>query len=157
MPLNARRLLILGALAGAASFLTAHAQDEEAGPYDAQIQYRQALMKSIGGHVVASASLVSGKIAAPGHLKVHAAAIAGASDDVKRFFPEGSTDEDSAAKPEIWQSWDTFAKRADEMHEAALVYHRAVQSDAATSDVQASFKKLTETCKACHEDYRRKD
>jgi cytochrome c556 len=157
MPLKTHRLLILGAFVGAASFLTAHAQDEEPGPYDAQIQYRQGLMKSIGGHVVASHSLVTGKIEAPGHLKVHAAALAGVSDNVKRFFPKGSTDEDSAAKPEIWESWDTFAKRADEMHDAAVAYNHTVQSDAAMTEVQASFKKLTETCKACHDDYRKKD
>ena len=148
-------VLILG-LAGAGTW-SVQAQDEEAGPYDNEIQYRQALMKSIGGHVGASAALISGKITEPGHLKIHAAAIAGVSDNITKYFPKDSTDEDSAAKPEIWQDWTDFEKKAHDMHDAAVAYNRVVQADGSVADVRTAFKSLTDTCKACHEDYRKKD
>jgi cytochrome c556 len=150
-------VLVLG-LAGAAGVWTVQAQDEEAGPYDNEIQYRQALMKSMGGHVAASYALLTGKITAEGQLRNHAAAIAGVvSDDVTKYFPKDSTDEDSAAEPEIWKSWETFEKRAHENHDAAVAYNKVVQSGASNADALAAFKKLTETCKNCHEDYRHKD
>jgi cytochrome c556 len=156
MPARKHSLVLVLSLAATALW-SAHAQDEEEGPYDNEIAYRQALMKSIGGHVGASAALITGKIEAPGHLKVHAAAIAGVTDDVKRYFPKDSTDEDSAAKPEIWQDWADFEKKAQDMHDAAVAYNRVVQSDGSATDVRGAFKTLTDACKACHEDYRKKD
>jgi cytochrome c556 len=149
-------VLALGLIA-ASGMWSVSAQDEEEGPYDKEIQYRQALMKSIGGHVGATAALVSGRIAAPGHMKVHAAAIAGVSDDIQKFFPKDSTDEDSAAKPEIWKDWADFEKKAQDMHDAAVAYNRVVQADGSAADVRTAFKSLADSCKACHEDYRRKE
>ena len=140
-----------------AGLWTAHAQDEEEGPYANQIQYRQSLMKSIGGHVGATAALLSGRIQAEGHLKIHAAAIAGVSDDLARFFPKDSTDEDSAAKPEIWQNWDDFQEKLHDQRDAAIAYAKVVQADGSPAEVRTAFKTLTDACKACHEDYRRKD
>jgi cytochrome c556 len=134
-----------------------HAQDEEEGPYAAEIEYRQALMKSIGGHVVATAVLIGGDITAENHLKVHAAAIAGVSDDVTKYFPEDSTHEDSAAEPEIWQNWDDFVEKANAQRDAAAAYNKVVQANGGAEEVRTAFKKLTDTCKGCHEDYRHKD
>ena len=147
-------LFVCLALAGA---WTACAQDEEEGPYADQISYRQSLMQSIGGHVGATAALLSGHITAEGHLKVHAAAIAGVTDDVTKYFPKDSTDKDSAAKPEIWQNWDKFVEKAHANRDATVAYNKVVQADGSPEDVRAAFKKLTETCKGCHEDYRHKD
>lgn len=157
MPAKHRSLVFVAACLALASAWNAYAQDEEESPYANDIQYRQALMKSIGGHVGATAALLSGRIVAEGHLKVHAAAIAGVTGDVTTYFPKDSTDEDSAAKPEIWQDWDDFSEKAHAMHDAAIAYNKVVQADAGPDDVRAAFKKLTESCKACHEDYRRKD
>jgi cytochrome c556 len=135
-----------------------HAQDEEdEGPYAAEIEYRQALMKSIGGHVVATVGLISDDVTAENHLKVHAAAIAGVSDDIPKFFPKDSTHEDSAAKPEIWQNWDDFVEKADAQRDAAAAYNQVVQANGGAEEVRTAFKKLTDTCKGCHEDYRKKD
>jgi cytochrome c556 len=128
-----------------------------AGAWSVQAQDEEALMKSIGGHVGATASLISGKITAPGHLKVHAAAIAGVSEGVTKYFPKDSTDEDSAAKPEIWADWTDFEKKANDMHDAAVGYNRVVQADGSADEVRTAFKTLADACKACHEDYRKKD
>jgi len=152
-----KRSLVLVLCLAATALSSVHAQDEEEGPYDNEIGYRQALMKSIGGHVAASAALVTGKVTEPGHLKIHAAAIAGVSNDIPKYFPKDSTDEDSAAKPEIWMDWDDFEKKAHDMHDAAVAYNRVVQADGSAADVRTAFKSLTDTCKACHEDYRKKD
>jgi len=150
--------LVLALGLAATGLWSVHAQDDQEGPFDKEIQYRQAYMKAMGGHVAATAALVSGRIKTEGQLKVHAAAIGGlATDDVTHYFPKDSTDEDSAAEPEIWKSWDTFQKRAQDNRDAAIAYNKVVQANGSPEDVKAAFKKLTETCKHCHEDYRHKD
>ena len=156
MPVKKIGLASLAVCVVLAAIGNVYAQEEEEGPYAAQIEYRQALMKSIGGHVVATASLLGGDITAEGHLKVHAAAIAGVTDDVTKYFPEGSTHEDSAAKPEIWQDWDDFMEKAHANRDAAAAYNKVVQANGSAEEVRTAFKKLTDTCKGCHEDYRRK-
>lgn len=70
------------------------------------------------------------------------------------LFPEGSTGENSRAKPEIWQELEHFADDLDKAKGAA----RMVADSGAAND-EAAFRKvflqLGETCKACHEHFRK--
>lgn len=70
------------------------------------------------------------------------------------LFPEGSTTENSRAKPEIWQDLERFVGSLDKAKAAAQKV-----ADAGAANDQAGFPKaviqLGEVCKACHEDFRK--
>lgn len=70
------------------------------------------------------------------------------------LFPEGSMGENSRAKPEIWQDMERFAGNLDKAKQAA---QRVAKTGAANDE--AAFPRaviqLGETCKTCHEHFRR--
>lgn len=147
-----RPLMIMAACVVA--FASSAGADEHA---EDVIKYREALMKSLGGHIVAISQIVSGRVNPEGHLRVHAVAIAGLTGDLTEFFPEGSYDEESEAKPEIWEDWAGFEAAADKNRKATRAFLKSVESGAEGADLAASFKQLGGSCKGCHEDFRRKD
>ena len=65
-------------------------------------------------------------------------------------FPEGSLQPASEALPVIWEDWDRFAALANELEVRA---EALVSGD---GPLPARFKAVTETCTACHEDFRQK-
>ena len=78
-----------------------------------------------------------------------------ASLDLLPGFPKGSTDEDSDAKPEIWEKWSEFSEQYQDLQrESAKLAEVAAGGD--MNAAKAQFKKTAETCGGCHKPFRKK-
>lgn len=141
--------LVLGLAASGA----VHSFDEGA---EATIDYRQGLMRALGGNVAATAAIVVDGAEFRDNLLIHTRYIVDATRDIPALFPEGSDFGETDALPSIWEEAEKFAQRSQENHEAALALHEAVeQGDEAA--IMAGFRSVGQSCRACHEDFRRRD
>lgn len=120
------------------------------------IKYRQKAMSSQGGHMGAMAQIVRGKVSYPDHMKAHAVGVVGVAAHIKSMFPEGSDFGETEAKMAIWDNWADFEKAADETQEAADALVVAVDSGDEAA-IGKAFKNLGDSCKGCHEDFKKED
>lgn len=120
------------------------------------IKYRQKAMASQGGHVSAMSHIVRGKVSYTEHMKAHAVGVAGVAAHIKSMFPEGSDFGVTDAKMAIWERWSDFEKAADKAKEAADALVVAVDSGDEAA-IGNAFKTLGESCKGCHEDFKKED
>ena len=126
-------------------------------PADA-IKYRRAVMDGLSAHVSAFVLINFGKVEHQEYLKAHANALADLGAQAKVLFPAGSNTGETEALPLIWE-----AKEQDQFKKlvSALEVSSAKLKDAvAASDkpaAMAAFKALGESCKGCHDRYRKKD
>ena len=75
------------------------------------------------------------------------------SAKIPELFPEGTTGHPSEAKKEIWQNWEDFTSKADDLARAASELESAIDK-AAGDEWKAGFQNVSEACKACHKSYR---
>ena len=68
---------------------------------EVEVQYRQAVMKSIGGHMASMATILKNQVHME-DLVLHARGLAGLADIAPEIFPEGSNTEKSKALPAVW-------------------------------------------------------
>jgi len=73
---------------------------------------------------------------------------------IHELFPEGSGGGKSEALPAIWEHWDDFTAKANELGAAADTL--AVALDGGDPDWKGAFQRVSDACKACHQDYRKK-
>lgn len=130
---------------------TAHAAE----PEDI-IKYRQAFMKSVGGHMGSIAQIVRGKVDYKEDLVFHAQSIATAMRDVPKLFPDGSDFGETRALESIWDKPDDFNKAADAAKVAAEEFAIAVGGSEG-AELMGKFKNLVDGCKGCHKDFREED
>jgi len=119
-----------------------------------EIAQRQAAMKNNGEATKTLAAFVKGEAAFDGKTVAHAGyTIANNLVAFGTLLPEGSTGENTRAKPEIWQDMEGFMAAAEEASAAA----KAVAAAGEAND-EAAFKvamgELGNACGACHEKFR---
>lgn len=124
----------------------AHADDEDV------IDYRTHIMKTMGEQVAIMGMMLEGKIPSDdfvAHARVLAIAAGTAGLSFEPEVPGGD------AKPEIWDDWDDFSKRLDELAASTA----ALADLADDGGIEAAGPKVKEalTCKGCHDDYRLAD
>jgi cytochrome c556 len=73
---------------------------------------------------------------------------------IHELFPEGSGGGTSEALPAIWEHWDDFTAKADDLGKAAETLAAAL--DGGDADWKGAFQGVSDACKACHQDYRKK-
>jgi cytochrome c556 len=134
-------------LAGTAAVATA------AEPEDT-IKYRRSMMKANGGHMAASAAIVTGKVDYKGHLGDHAKALAAINKDVASLFPKDSDFGETEALEAVWKKPDEFKKRAKDAQAKSDAFAKAV-AGGDKAKTSAAFKELNDACKACHKDFRK--
>lgn len=121
------------------------------------VEYRGAVMKSLAGHAGAIVKVVKGEVPYGEHVGRHATAIAETAPVMRDIFPEGSGQDaysDSRALPAIWEKPDEFDTVVEDFVAAAEAFGEAGQSDDRQTVIKA-FKKLGDSCGACHEDFRK--
>lgn len=146
--LSAAAVLLLG------TGLTAHAA--EPGPADEIVKYRQAVMKSQGGHMAAAAAIIQGKVAFKDQLADHVKALEATTRDLNSLFPVGSDVGDTKALGEVWSNNDEFQKRAKDAQQKSAALAKAVAAGD-TQNYGARLKETLDTCKSCHKDFRKKE
>lgn len=122
---------------------------------DSVIKYRQAVMKSQGGHMTAAAEIIKGKVDFGSDLQYHAMALDASSDGLLKLFPDGSDFGDTRAKEEIWKNHSEFEKAAKNAAQAGNKFLAAVKSNDKAAIAKA-YEDLAEACKDCHKKFREK-
>jgi cytochrome c556 len=136
---------LTGALVLAGSALVASAAEGD-------IEYRQSVYSSIGGHMSAMSAILKQEVPHTVDLAVHANGIANLAPLTMHLFPEGSGDGRTKAKAAIWENPEDFAEKRQNFIDAA-----AALGDVAGADMETfvgAFRELGGTCKACHDDYK---
>jgi len=128
-----------------------------AGPANAKaiVKYRQAVMKSQGAHMAASAAIIMGKVEYKDQLAGHVNALEAMTRDIGGLFPPGTDVGKTKALKAVWTKHDDFEKHAKKAADMAAALSKAV----AAGDTQSygkHFKNLVDACKGCHEDFRKK-
>jgi cytochrome c556 len=119
------------------------------------VEYRQNLMSGQGASMAAIGDILKYKLPySTNHIAIYAKNISEYTtlipDAFKKPITAGATD----AKPEIWQNWDDFTAKAKAVEEASA----KLSAVAATGDMKAimpAVKALGDSCKACHNSYRK--
>ena len=114
---------------------------------------RMEVMKAIGGSMKTLAGMAKGEMAFDAD-KANAAVatIADQGMMVPAVFEANETDPATEALPAIWENWDDFAKKADDM----VVATKGVAEITEQGAIGAALGQIGGTCKACHDDYRKK-
>jgi cytochrome c556 len=110
--------------------------------------YRSHVMKTMGEQVAALAQIAKGKANA-GDVAAQAEVLSITASLAKvAFTPKVPGGE---AKPEVWDKWQDFSKRLDEMAAATADLAKTAKQ----GGVAAVTPKLTTLgCKGCHDEYR---
>ncbi|GIX47142.1 MAG: hypothetical protein KatS3mg131_1353 [Candidatus Tectimicrobiota bacterium] len=124
------------------------------------VSERQQLMKNQGANFKDLRDKAkAGNFAA---IAVNAQNIAFAARHIPLLFPKGSLgtpEQKSRAKPEIWQDWDGFIAATTQTRDAALALWEltkdAEKQPVSAEQVQAAIKNLAESCKGCHDKFRK--
>lgn len=130
------------ALAGTLLPISSFADDQDV------MDYRSHIMKTMGEQLGALGQITKGKAAA-GDVATQAEVLSITAGLAKvAFTPKVPGGE---AKPEVWDKWDDFSKRLDEMVAAA----NDLAKTAKQGGVAAVTPKLSSLgCKGCHDEYR---
>jgi cytochrome c556 len=73
---------------------------------------------------------------------------------IPELFPKGSTDPNSRALPAIWQDWDKFVSLAKQLEDQAQKLSAAAGAED-DEDLKSKSKKMFDTCKTCHDKFRK--
>jgi cytochrome c556 len=144
------------ALALSAATLAPPASAQFAKAEDA-IKYRQSALTVLGTHFGRLGAMANGR--AP-----YDAAVAAADADViavaarlpwHAFGPGTDTGRPTAARPEIWKEQATFKDRGEKMQAEVAKLVPAAKSGN-LDQLKAAFGPAAQSCKACHDDFRKK-
>jgi cytochrome c556 len=124
---------------------------------EAEMKYRQSVMKALGGHTSALAAIVKNEVDYADDAGAHAAGIARLANILPHVFPEGSGGPDSDSLPAVWDKPEAFDRAMQEFETAATDLARAAEKDPAPEALAPAFSQVAKSCKGCHDDFRKKD
>jgi len=144
------------AVAAAALLACGPAAAQFKSPDDA-IEYRQGALAVMGHHFGRIGAMANGKL--PFDAKA-AQADAELVLTLSRLpwpaFIDGSDKGDTNARPEIWSQPDRFKAASAKFQDAAAKLVAATAKAGKADDLKAAFGAAAETCKSCHDDFRKK-
>ena len=122
---------------------------------DSAIKYRKSVMKALGGHMGAAASIVKGEVGARHHLVAHAAAMSSIARMTGELFPKGSDKGDTRALPVIWEQPQDFAETVQALETATGELVAAARSGDG-NEIKNAFATTGKACGGCHKKFRKK-
>jgi cytochrome c556 len=145
----------VGLVVGIGSALWAPvASAQFAKPEDA-IKYRKAAYTVMGTHFGRIGAMVQGRIPFNAQQAASNAEIAEAASKLPfDAFVAGSNQGDTRAKAEIWSQPDKFKTANDNMVRAVAALNVAAKTGSLDT-IRTAFGAAGQTCKACHDDFRR--
>lgn len=120
---------------------------------EAEINYRQSVMKSVGGHMSSMGAILRGRVHSE-DLAIHANAMNELSRVVPNVFPEGSSGGKSEALPSVWEKPADFQKAMDAFVKAANGIAEAANSGD-MGKIGPAMQSLGQACKGCHDNFRK--
>ena len=124
-------------------------------PADA-IKYRKAVMSAMAGHTSAFSLINFGRVEHRDHLLAHVDALAALGTQLKVLFPAGTGTGDTDALPLIWQELEKFGQLITASEKSTAELRAAVTTGDKAATMKA-FKAVGESCKGCHDRYRKED
>ena len=148
------KLLASLALATAVTAVSAPAMAQFQKPEDA-VKYRKAAFTVMGAHFGRIGAMANGRVPFDAKMVADNAAIVETMSKLPwAGFGEGTDKGDTRAKPEIWTEQAKFKEGADKM-QAEVVKLAAAAKTGNLDNVKAAFGAVGQTCKACHDAYRK--
>ncbi len=143
-----RKLIWVGMFAVLSLFVSSQIFSQED-----DIKKRKGLMKSNSK----SAKAIKGAVKEGDFATIegNAKKIVANAGNIVALFPEGSTAKKSRAKAEIWQEWDDFKAKANDLKNAARQLANAANAKD-SEQVQVQNKAVGVACRGCHKRYRGK-
>ncbi len=124
---------------------------------DDAIEYRQGALAVMGHHFGLVGAMANGKI------PFDAKAAQANADLVVTLahlpwpaFVEGSDKGDTGARPEVWSQADKFKAAAQKLQDASVKLAAAARTATKADDLKPAFNATADTCKSCHDDFRKK-
>lgn len=144
MKLNTIIICILTAATGAAF---AHS-----GVMNPAVMARMDAMSSIGAQVKVLGQMAKGEKPFDKQAAQKAAAqIAKHASDTPALFKANESDPKSEAKPEIWENFQDFTKKSEDLADIAGELSNSLSTK---GDLTSALRRLGANCKSCHTDYR---
>ena len=146
----------LSAVLGVALALGVSAQALAVDEPENVIKYRQAVMKSIGGHMGAIAGVVKGQVSYVDDVALHAQGMNSLSKIITGAFVKGTdngSQKKTAALPKIWDDWAGFEKAAQALDTASANLVK-VAASGDRQQIAAAFGEVGKACGGCHKPYR---
>jgi cytochrome c556 len=145
------------AAVAAAAFLACGPAAAQFKSADDAIEYRQGALGVMGHHFGVIGAMAGGKL--PFDAKA-AQANADLVVTLSRLpwsaFVEGSDKGDTNARPEVWSQPDKFKAAAQKLQDAAVKLAAVAAKATKADDLKPAFGAAAETCKSCHDDFRKK-
>ena len=140
------------AAVGAVALVAAGAADE-----GDVIEYRKDVMLGMAAHLTALTELLTGEMDFDErHVEAQATSLGLNAQLVSSLFPADSEEGDTAALPGIWQRPEQFLARAEAAEREGRNLVAAAESGDREFMVQ-SLKRLADTCRNCHREFRREE
>ena len=130
-----------------------------AADFRAVITHRQGIYAVMSGHMKVLKSILFMKHPLAADINYHAKEILNAAQHHGNAFPEGSGKGKTRALPSIWKDPEGFKKVGDNLGVALseFIETTEIADMDDPEEMQAAFKNVGKACKACHDDYRKKD
>jgi cytochrome c556 len=123
-------------------------------PEDA-VKYRKAAFTVMGAHFGRIGAMANGRVPFDARVAADNAVIVETMSKLPwAAFGEGTDKGDTRAKPEIWTEQAKFKEGADKM-QAEIVKLTAATKTGNLDAVKTAFGSAGQTCKACHDAYRK--
>lgn len=122
------------------------------------IKYRQSAFTVLAQHFGTLGAMANGKMAFDADkARADAEVVALVATLPWHAFGEG-TDKgrETGARPEIWQQKDKFEQRAKDMQEAVIGKLVPAAKSGDLEQLKATFGPAAQSCKACHDDFRKR-
>lgn len=125
------------------------------GNHNDPVRYRQSGYYLIGWHFAPMAAMIKGERPMDTQdFAKHAHFVAEIAAMLPEGFANGPHKGTTDAKPEIWKNPEDFAKKMKAFQDQSAQLAQTAQGGDATQ-IKSQFLKTAETCKACHDDYRK--
>ena len=119
---------------------------------EVEAQYRQSVMKSVGGHMSAMGGILKNRVHMD-DLVLHARGLAALADIAPEVFPAGSGTQKSKALPAVWENPDAFAEAMSRFQLAAEDMATAAANED-MAQIGPAIQALGGSCKGCHDDFK---
>ena len=150
---NRWSMIAAAALAGLLASGPAAAQFKDA---EDATEYRQGAFHVMGNHFGRLGAMANGKVPYDAKAaQANADLVATLARLPWSAFVEGSASGDTNAKPEVWSQADRFKVAAQKLEDATVKLAAATRTGK-PEDLKAAFGATADTCRACHDDFRKK-
>ena len=123
---------------------------------DDAIEYRQGALAVMGNHFSRIGAMANGKVPYDAKAaQANADLVATLAKLPWSAFVDGSAAGDTNAKPEVWSQADKFKAAAQKLEDATVKLAAAARTGK-PEELKAAFNATADTCRGCHDDFRKK-